>query len=141
MNQVMTLDALKARIGKPWPPFVYPIERGMIRRFAAAVGDNNPRWQDDRAEVPPALLPTLGFEQVISTMLEMKGIVLHGSTELECYLSAEVGDTITVTVTIASIRERRSDKGNLAFITLEKTYYNQRRELIACCKQLAIVRQ
>lgn len=140
-NQVMTLEILKSRIGNPWPPFVYPVERGMIKRFTAAIGDNDSRWQQENGEVPPALLPTLGFEQVISTMLEMKGIVLHGSTELECYLPAYVGDIITVTVTITSIRERRSKTDNMAFITLDKTYHNQRREMIARVKQLAIVRQ
>jgi hypothetical protein len=141
MNQVITLDALKDRIGIPWPPFVYLVEKGMVKRFAAAIGDNNPLWQKKQALIPPTLLPTLGFEQVISTMLEMKGIVLHGSTELECYLPARVGDTITVTVTITSIRERRSEAGNLAFITLEKAYHNQHNELVARCRQLAILRQ
>jgi acyl dehydratase len=133
----LTLADFKARIGVPWAPFIYPIEQGMVRHFVEAVGDSNPRWLDKEAVIPPTLLPTLGFEQVISTMLGMSGAVLHGSTELECYLPVRVGDTISVIATVTAIRER----GNLAFISLEKTYSNQRAEVVAVCRQLAILKQ
>ncbi len=138
MAQPVTLEELKSRVGVPWPPFVYDMEPGLVARYLRAVGDAE---STEQLQVPPALLPTLGFEQVISTMLEMKGIVLHGSTDLECFQPVVVGDTISVEVTITSIRERRSENRDLAFITLEKTYTNQHGRRIARCRQLAIFRQ
>lgn len=138
MTQVVTLAELKARVGTPWEPFIYQMEPGLIARYLRAVGDAE---SEEQGNVPPGLLPTLGFEQVISTMLEMKGIVLHGSTELECFQPVAVGDTVSVGVTISSIRERRSENRDLAFITLEKIYHNQHGRQVARCRQLAIFRQ
>ena len=138
MTQVVTLEELKTRIGIPWAPFIYQMEPGLVARYLSAVGDVE---LEEPGNVPPGLLPTLGFEQVISTMLEMKGIVLHGSTELECFQPVAVGDTISVGVTIASIRERRSENRDMAFITLEKIYTNQHGNQVARCRQLAILRR
>ena len=138
LTQVVTLEELKTRVGTHWAPFIYPMEPGLIARYRRAIGDAE---SDEQGIVPPGLLPTLGFEQVISTMLEMKGIVLHGSTDLECFQPVGIGDTISVGVTITSIRERRSENRDLAFITLEKIYHNQHGQQVARCRQLAIFRQ
>ena len=60
--------------------------------------------------------------------------LLHGSTELECFQPVRPGDEITVTAKIASIRER----SQMAFVTFEISYTNQKRELVARCQQTMI---
>ena len=141
MTKPLTLEDLKQKVGQPWLKLEYLIESGMVSRFVAAIGDCNPRWQGKKAEAPPTLLATLGFECAISALLELSAVVLHGSTDLELFAPVRVGDTITVTASIAALRERQVPAGNMAFITLQKDYTNQRGEKVAACKQLAIVRQ
>ena len=140
MGEQLTIDELKKKVGKPWLNLRYDIERGILVRFAQAIGDDNPRWQGDEAEAPPTLLATLGFETAISALLGLDAIVLHGSTDLELYRQVKVGDTIVVAATITALRERQTAAGVVAFITLQKDYTNQDGAHVATCKQLAIVR-
>ena len=126
-------DEFKAKIGEPWELGVYEIEKGMIQKFARAIDDPNPRWD---TLAPPTFIVTLGGEQFgekIITPMFGEGL-LHGSTELECYQPVTPGDSITVNGKIASIRER----SQMAFVTFEITYTNQKQELVAKCQQTMI---
>ena len=126
-------DEFKAKIGEPWELGVYEIENGMIRRFARAIDDPNPRWD---TMAPPTFIVTIGGEQFgekIITPMFREGL-LHGSTELECYQPVRPGDSITVNGKIANIRER----SQMAFVTFEITYTNQKQELVAKCQQTMI---
>jgi acyl dehydratase len=133
----MTTDSLipddfKSKIGEPWELGVYEIEKGMVRRFARAVDDPNPRWD---TMAPPTFIVTLGGEEFGKQMMTMfRDGLLHGSTELECYQPVRPGDSITVSGKIASIRER----SQMAFVTFEITYTNQKQELVARCQQTMI---
>ena len=143
-------EKLKSKIGIEWEPKVYEIEKGMIRRFAQAIDDQNPLWQDEEYArkskyggiiAPPTLIPTVGFEQMQQqrAALMPRGAGLHASTELECCQPVKAGDTITVTAKIADVRERQGKKmGKMVFVTLDITYKNQRQELVARCKQTFI---
>jgi len=136
MPEQLTIEELKSKVGQPWLTLTYPIERGMAQRFVEAVGDENPRWQGEKAEAPPALLLTIGFDRVISMLLGLPEAVLHGSTELECFAPVKVGDEITVTAKISALRERSP----MTFINLELEQHNQNGLLVARCRQLALLR-
>ncbi len=41
------IEGLRDKIGMEREVGVYEIEKGMIRKFALAVGDPNPLWQDE----------------------------------------------------------------------------------------------
>ncbi len=121
------------KVGVEWELGVHVIEKGMIRRFAQAIDDPNPRWE---ISAPPTFIVTVGSEQwgqqLITPMFP--GGLLHGSTELECHQPIRPGDVITVTGKIANIRER----SQMAFVTFDITYTNQRGELVARCQQILI---
>jgi len=122
--------------GTEWLPQVYNIERGMVERFVRAIDDPNPLWPD---AAPPTFVVTLGIEQIQHILASApSGTSLHGSTELECYQPVRVGDTITATTKISSVRERQGKMGKMSFVTFEITYENQRRELVARCRQMII---
>lgn len=115
-----------------WELGVYEIEKGMIQRFARAVDDPNSLWN---TMAPPSFIVTIGGEQFGQQLMTMfRDGLLHGSTELECYQPVRSGDKITVTAKIASIRER----SQMAFVTFEITYTNQRHDLVAKCQQTMI---
>jgi acyl dehydratase len=131
------INKLKAKLGAEWTPWSYPIERGMISRFARAVGD--PRWQEG-AVAPPTLVLAIGFEQFVYEVISLApfGTMLMGGTELECYQPIKPGDEITVVFKISSLRERQGKMGRMAFMTFDSTYKNQSEELVARCRQMVI---
>jgi len=125
-------EEYKDKIGVAWSLGVFEIEKGMIRRFARAIDDSNPHWE---TMAPPTFIVTLGGEEFGKQMMTMfHDGLLHGSTELECYQPVRLGDSITVNAKIASIRER----SQMAFVTFELTYTNQKQELVARCQQTMI---
>jgi acyl dehydratase len=143
------ISKLESQVGVEWPPLVYDIERGMIQRFARAVGDSNPLWQDEEYAgkssyggiiAPPNLILTLGFIHVLEAfILDPSLTVLHGSTELECHQPVRPGDVITVTAKITGVRERQGKAGRTVFVTTELVYRNQRQKTVARCSQMALI--
>jgi acyl dehydratase len=143
------IEKLKEQVGVERPPVVYAVEKGMVWRFAQAIGDPNPLWQNGEYAAksrysdivaPPTFALILGFEQVVQALtLEPSVTVLHGSTDLETYLPIRPGDTITVTARIDNARERPGKMGSMLFITFDMRYRNQRQEAVARCRQMAII--
>jgi len=133
------IEKLKSKIGVGWEPREYPIEREMVRRFARAVGDTNPKWQDGMI-VPPTFVLAIGFEQFVDDLLAIVSFntVLMAGTELECYRPIKTGDVITTVFEISNLREREGETGRMAFMTFDSTCKNQRRELVAKCRQMVI---
>lgn len=132
----MGIEELKDKVGTEWQSQVYEIEKGMIRRFAQAIADPNPLWQD---EAPPTFIATLGLEQIQPLLNLTAGeTALHGSTELECYQPVRVGDVITTTTKIADFRQRQGKMGTMTFITFDIMYVNQREKTVGRCHQMII---
>ena len=130
----MSIDELKGRLETALEPVVVEVEKGMIHRFAQAVGESEPSWQ---SVAPPAFIITIGFEQLYR-LLSGGGTLIHGSTDLECYLPVRAGDTITAVPKVTGIRERPGKMGKTAFITIETNYTNQRQQAVAKCRQMVI---
>jgi acyl dehydratase len=133
------IEKLKSMVGVGWQPREYPIEREMVRRFSRAVGDTNPKWRDGMM-APPTFVLAIGFEQFVDDLLAMVSFntVLMAGTELDCYQPIKTGDVITAVFEISSLREREGENGRMAFLTFESTCKNQKRELVAKCRQMVI---
>jgi acyl dehydratase len=133
------IEKIKAKVGVAWEPREYLIEGEMIRRFARAVGDDNPLWRDGNI-APPTFTLSIGFEQFVDDLMELTAFntVLMGSTEIESYLPIKRGDTITVVFKISNLRERKGQMGQMAFMTFDSSYKNQQGELAARCRQMVI---
>ena len=145
----LSIEELKSKIGVEMPPLVYEIDKGMLRRFAQAVGDLNPLWQDEEYArkssfgsivAPPTFILTLGFDQIVHPLTQSPSqAVLHGSTELDYYQPVRPGDVITVTTKIAGVRQREGKIDKTTFVTFDMTYKNQRQEVVAKCRQMALI--
>jgi len=135
----LDIDRLRSKLGAEWEPRSYQIEREMVRRFARAVGDPNPLWQDGII-APPTFILAIGFEQFVDEVMSLAsfGTVLMGGTELEFYYPIRLGDVITVIFKISSLRERQGKMGKMAFMTFDSTYKSQGQELVAKCRQMVI---
>jgi len=145
----LTTDEFKDKLGTEWDLGVYEIEKGLIQRFAQAIDDPNPLWQDEQYArqsryggiiAPPSFIVAIGGEQFGQKLTELfRSGLLHGSTELESYQPVRPGDKIAVTAKIANIREREGSKsGKMTFVTFDLTYKNQKDELVARCQQIMI---
>lgn len=143
------IQELENRVGIEGQPLVYDIEKGMIKRFARAIGDPNPLWQDEEYAAktdyggiiaPPNFILTLGFGHVLGAYISKPSItVLHGSTELENYQAIKPGDVITVITIIKNVRQRPGKTGKMLFVTFDMVYRNQKQETVAGCRQMAIM--
>ena len=140
-------EELKSKIGVEGEPKVYEIGKGMIQRFAHAIDDPNPLWRDEEHAkksryggtiAPPALILALGWEE-FQAEIWVSEAGLHGGTALEYYQTVRAGDTITITNKLIDVRERESKRlGKMLLLTCERTYKNQRQELVARCRQTLI---
>ena len=144
----MSIEELKDKVGAVWQSRTYEIEKGTIRRFAQAIEDDSPLWQDEEYArqtgyggiiAPPTFVATLGLEQIQQLLASAPAETsLHGSTELECYQPVRAGDTVTATTRIADFRQRQGKMGVMTFVTFDITYENQRGELVGKCRQMVI---
>ena len=123
------IDRLRARIGVDGEPVTALVEAGHVRRFAAAIGDPNPRWTK---EAPPTFLVALA--PVALHLAEAEGYGkgwLNGGNRFEYFAPALIGDRITATGRVADVYEKGGSSGNLLFIIFETEYLNQDGVLVA----------
>ena len=136
-RQTLSIEKLKALLHKPFEPFVYTLSRELVSDYIGTV-KNIPDYYYSGLIVPCFLLPTLGCEQMISKMLEMKGIVLQGGSTLSVYEQIPVGCTVSISAVISNIKESNLD-GYMCIITIDKDYY-VKDGLVAHCRQLSVVK-
>lgn len=121
---------LEGLLNVEFGPEVYEIEKGMVAKFAAAIDDLNPRWQQ---VVPPtfpaALVPAELLHRIFNAEGPLKRL-LNGSSELEYLQPIEVGDTISVTGSLTRLRQVAGSDGPTLFMFTEVTYTNQRGEVV-----------
>lgn len=124
-------------------PIICEVEKGMIKKFAQAIDDNNPLWQDEEhakktgyggiiapPTFPTALSTGALFERFLLLESPFKRL-LNGGNELEYFQPIKPGDVISVTAKIADLRERETKAGKMLFMVIEITYKNQRGEVAA----------
>lgn len=113
--------------GRTFPAFTYTIERNKLREFLLAIGDDNPDFLTDGASLPPTF-PTVvsfwggfGITEVMEDIGVQMQNVLHADQEYQYLASIKVGDTLTGSTVVKSVRAR----AGMDFIGLETEYTNQ----------------
>ncbi|MBI2865836.1 MAG: MaoC family dehydratase N-terminal domain-containing protein [Chloroflexi bacterium] len=140
MGQSWTPEELRQSIGAESPPVSIEVEKGHLRRFAQAIQDPNPLWQDEVAAratryggivAPPTFLralpvpmPKLELELPLSRLLD-------GGSAWEYFHPVRAGDTISAHCRLTDLRERRGRASPLVFMVLETIYVNQLGQVVA----------
>ena len=123
-------EELNSLLNVDFPPEVYEIEKGMLRRFAEAIDDPDPRWLE---EAPPtfaaALVPKTLLHKLFNADIPLKRL-LNGSSELEYLQPIRAGDVISVTAKLTRLRQVAGAQGPTLFMFTEVVYTNQRREVV-----------
>ena len=134
-------DELRKLIGVSSGPIIFKVEEGAIQRYAQAIGDPNPLYNDPdyasktrhgRLLAPPGFTgwpvkadrPT---DKLFETLAKAGAPprVLDGGVEFEFIDPVGAGDVLTATTRIASITERETRLGKTMFTTVEITFVNQ----------------
>ena len=135
MTQASVIShAMRDTIGVESYPVTYDVEKGSIIKFAEAIGDPNPIFNDETAArkthyggivAPPTFLrsaipgkPKVEFPNPYAANLD-------GGSEWEYLEPVRPGDRITVTDRIVDILERQGRLGNMLFVIREIKYVNQ----------------
>ncbi|MFC1902312.1 MaoC family dehydratase N-terminal domain-containing protein [Chloroflexota bacterium] len=124
-------EELESLRGVEFGPEVYEIEKGMVRKYAEAIDDPNPRWrQITPPTFPAALVPTELLHKLLHAACPLTRY-LNGGNELEYYRAINVGDVISVTSKLDKLRKMEGKEGTTLFMIMEITYTNQRGEVVA----------
>ena len=138
---------MRDAIGVESEPAVHTVERGAIIKFAQAIEDPNPLFNDEAAArrtryggliAPPTFLRSMGPGPA---RVEVRGPYpadLDAGSEWEYFEPVRPGDTITVTASVAEIFERSGRLGNMLFMVRETRYVNQFGSVVALQRNTGI---
>ena len=125
---------MRDAIGVESTPVTYDVEKGAIVKFAQAIGDSNPAFNDEVAArrsrygglvAPPTFLRSMIPGPPRAEVRSPYPAVLDGGSDWEYFEPVRAGDRITVTLKITDIFEREGRLGSMLFIIRETTYVNQ----------------
>lgn len=142
----------KRNIGSQFDPFVVDVEKGRLRFFAQAIGENNPVYIDENEAIaagyrsipaPPTFTMVLDTEgSSLKELFSLLGLdisrILHGSQSFEYFETIHAGDRITIKGRISDIYDKK--QGALEFIVLENSYFNQAGILVARSENTLVYR-
>lgn len=140
------------KIGYEFERFSVDVEKGRIRMFSNAIGENNPIYTSEKSAIeagyetipaPPTFLFVLDMETkdilpVVNLLNIDIGKILHGSQEFDYFHMIYVKDVITVTSKIIDIFDKKD--GALEFVVIENSYTNQHNVLVANSKNTLVYR-
>jgi acyl dehydratase len=145
-NQFIPPDVME-QVGKELPEKVMEVEKGAIRRFADAIGDNNPLYHDEEHTkksrhgalvAPPTFIFTMTMGMAPHYQWDFGRVGIHGGEEYEYLKPIKAGDTITCKTKIADIYEKDGKRGKMAFMILESLLENQHGEVVSRIKRTRI---
>ena len=154
----MVPDSLKQYIGKVDPPHLREVEKGAIRRYADAVGDDNPLYYDEeyakKTKYGGIIAPPGFFGWAKKTISSSEGLVgligamieagyagiLDGGMAYDFFLPIRVGDTLVGSPKVADIALKEG-KTKMMILRFETSYWNQNGDLVAKSYQTLIGRQ
>ena len=148
-NSVITKE-IRDMIDVEKGPFTYQVEDWMIKKFAEVIDDPNPLWVDreyaqkkgfkDIVAPQTFLLNYFNLDQDEWARLVECPLphILAGGSETECILPVIAGEQITVSGRLVDAKEREGKGGKLLFLIFERSYKNQRGELVIRARQTFI---
>jgi hypothetical protein len=129
-GEPINLEPLNKIINVEYGPEIYEIEKGMLRHFAEAIDDPDPRWL---REGPPtfaaAIVPRQLVHILFNTDVGLKRL-LNGASELEYLKPIKAGDVISVTAKLTRLRTIQGAEGPTVFMFTEMTFTNQLGEVV-----------
>jgi len=137
-------DEMRKAIGVESEPTTVLIEKEPIRRFAEAIGDPNPLYNDEEYAkklgyrsiiAPPGYHPQYSYpikrgrrEGPRFRMPFTRN--LNGGNEYEFFQPIQAGDVLNITNRLGDIYERDGRMGKMLFTISETVFRNQKNEVV-----------
>ena len=127
-------------IGLEGQPATTDVEKGAIIKFAEAIGDENPVFNDEAAAresryggliAPPTFLRSVTSSRVVLPFDFPFERRLDGGSEWEYFVPIRPGDRITAVARIEDINEREGRLGVMIITSTKTTYRNQFDQVVA----------
>ncbi|HVO20237.1 MAG TPA: MaoC family dehydratase N-terminal domain-containing protein [Anaeromyxobacter sp.] len=141
----------RSLIGQESEPVVHEIEKGQIRRFADALGDPNPIYQDEAAAraagypglvAPPTFATSLTNNERFRHSLDLgTRSILLGEQQIEFTRPVVAGERITVVTKVADVQERAGASGPSDVLVLEDEGKDEKGELVFRTRATLILRR
>ena len=141
----------KSIVGRKSKPFVNDVEKGAIRRFAEAIGDENPLYHDEEYAkgtrhggiiAPPSFAVSLRVGSNVREGLVIDNRkILHGEMEFEYFRALRAGDVITCQAEIVDFYSKEGKSGNMDFIVTETTGVDSNGEKVYVSRSTTVIRQ
>jgi acyl dehydratase len=144
-NGSLITDELRKLIGMTLESIVFKVEEGAIQRYAQAIGDPNPLFNDPdlasktkygRLLAPPGFTGwpvKAGWDmfELVESLVKAGAPprILDGGIEFEFIEAIGAGDALTATTKIANMTERETRLGKTIFTTVEVSFVNQKGNL------------
>lgn len=142
----------RRHIGHELPPYQVEVEKGRLRFFAKATGQDDPVYTDEAAAraaghpglpVPPTFFFCLEMESPNpAAVRELLGIdyrrLLHGEQGFTFHRMAYAGDTLSFRQRIEDIYDKKG--GALEFVVRKTSVTNQRGEPVADLRCVSVIR-
>ena len=154
----MIPEEMKQCIGLVDPPTVYEVEKGAIRRYANAVGDDNPLYKDDEYAAKTkygGIIAPPGFFGWPVSSAPMGGAIgkaitaamnagyyriLDAGKSYEFFIPVRPGDILVGSPQIDDIAEKEGKSGPMYIISFKTSYTNQNGDVVANAFQSFICR-
>lgn len=141
----------RSLIGRESEPVVHEVEKGAIRRFAEALGDPNPIYQEEAAAraagfaglvAPPTFPVALTSNERFRHSLDLgTRSVLHGEQLFEYVRPIVAGDRITVRSKVTEVQERTGASGPMDVIVIEDEGRDAEGKLVFKTREMLILRR
>ncbi len=136
----LTEEMRQQAIGLEGPPVTTEIEKGAIIKFAQAIEDDNPIFNDEEAarksQYGGLIAPPTFLRSVRSSRREVPFDIpfnnaLDGGSDWEYFEPVRPGDLITAVSRITDMQERSGRMGVMIITTTVTTYTNQFGQVVA----------
>jgi len=151
------MEDVQSHIGKESPEYTFEVEKGNIRDFAIAIGDNDPMFYDEdyagNSRFGGIIAPNTFSHALrgnkISLLKNIPQIgeripekMLHGEHEIEYFKPLRPGDIITFKIRIADIFRRDGKRnGAMDVVVMDVHCCNQYKEKVLTYRQTFLIRR
>ncbi len=141
----------KSLIGRESEPVLHEVEKSAIRRFADAIGDPNPVYQDEvaaKAAGYPSIVAPPTFPVVLTANDRFRHSLdlgtrsmLHGDQQFEYGRPVVAGDRITVKSRVADVQEKAGASGPMDILVVEDEGRDEKGELVFRARATGLLRR